>query len=181
MQDTTPEPYGGPERRDNTTRSRFNAAVAEAAREGAALALAERRPRLIAMVTGTAASIALIFLVIWWLAIARPYATANALYDCRLFTHAAALLSDSTMQQGQFVSSDANLRERQNRQGISGELGRDFEKIIRAKTLLRISAQQHADVARTIGEWRRNAIAVDRDATLLANLAGTDCVRRLGG
>lgn len=179
MDSTTP--YDGPERRDTTARSRFDAAVAQAARDGAALALKDRRPRLVGMVLGAGAAVALLFLLIWWFAIARPFSEANAVYDCHLFTHAASLLSDSGQHLGQFVTSDANLRERQNKQSVSGTLGRDFQKIIDARTLARLAAQQHADVAHTIAIWRVDAGAINHNAHRLSDLAGTDCLRHLGG
>jgi hypothetical protein len=97
----------------------------------------------------------------------RGFAKSNALYDCNLFIGAAKVMGD-------FVSSDANLRKTQGRQGFSRKLAMDIEKIIPAADLAQLAATQQTQITTAVTLW-------NKDARKLASISGTDCVKHLGG
>jgi hypothetical protein len=173
---SSPEMYDGQEeRRDPAARARFDAAVRQAARDAAQqVAQISRRRQVRQSIIGSIVGICLVAGIAWFAIrdAEKSFARANAIYDCQLFTRAATAVGD-------FVNSDANLRQRldlqaNGRNRLTAEVLADFSKIINPRTLQRLLARQRTAEQQTLTGWRR-------DANTLTTLGGTDCIAHLGG
>lgn len=149
-------------------RTAFDHAVQEGAARAAQQVAQIHRRRLVVQSFFAAMAVSAAIVVVGMLIVSsnnQTFSRNNAIYDCRLFDKAAATVGD-------FVLSDARLRDRQNRQGLARNLSHDFQKIIPKSTLIKVAAQQQADVARVVARWFQ-------DAATLQGLGGTDCQSHL--